>query len=670
MPPRAHCTNCGVENDPQNSFCGSCGAPLASSPDGTTGGTAVVSGRALSHGAWSMDRIRSLSTEPMREALLGLLLAAGVSLLLVVGFYILLLIRWVIGMGDAPGMGGLVSFVAAHGGALSVRVPPGPALLDIGGSLKIDPPITSIALLPFILLLLGSWMISRRLRAFVLFPLVATVCYSVILAVVALLSRTTTSGEGSEVTVSAAPLSAAFHGLLIAGLGTILGLVAARGPFLTERTRQVMRGALVAVGASTVLALVLAVLVLLVTLVTSGPENPLGNLPQDAGPQPSDNAQPNGAKPDGGGVGNSIRTLLTAIGGMFALLPASVGTLWLFAHGLPVGLQNVPDLGDIPLVGKALKDVRLSASLLGSWPFSGAWRLLLLAPVAGLVLGGAVAAHGAPSSHRWRFGALIAVPYTVIVLLTAILASLSMNLSVAALDLDVAFRASLAWALLILPFAAGLGAAGALLARTGSFPSAHPKWFGIITAAACGILVLGTVPLVASSSSDVSEPAKALAPPSATAPKSDAPLPNSEDLPSGIKDVLEPPPAAKSDEPQVSQDQAASSQQHFVSTYYAAVGREDWDATYSMLDSASKRQFTREEWVRKQQAHQEARARPPVESAKLTNISGGGGNFTATVELTHEDGTISVKPNFEMTQERGEFRRHLTREDLNFLKGY
>jgi hypothetical protein len=95
---------------------------------------------------------------------------------------ILLLIRWALGMGDAPGMGGLVSFVAAHGGALSVRVPPGPALLDIGGSLKIDPPITSIALLPFILLLLGSWMISRRLITFVLFTLVATVCYSVILA--------------------------------------------------------------------------------------------------------------------------------------------------------------------------------------------------------------------------------------------------------------------------------------------------------------------------------------------------------------------------------------------------------------------------------------------------------------------------------------------------------
>jgi hypothetical protein len=177
------------------------------------------------------------STEPLREVLLGSLLATGVSLLLVVGFYILLLIRWAIGIGDTPGMGGLVSFVAAHGGALSVRVPPGPALFDIGGSLKVDPPITSIALVPFILLLLGSWTISRRLRTFVLLPLVATVCYSVILAVVALLGATTASGEGADVTVSAAPLSAALHGLLIAGLGTLLGVGAARGPILCRSGR-------------------------------------------------------------------------------------------------------------------------------------------------------------------------------------------------------------------------------------------------------------------------------------------------------------------------------------------------------------------------------------------------------------------------------------------------
>jgi hypothetical protein len=66
-----------------------------------------------------------------------------------------------------------------------------------------------------------------------------------------------------------------------------------------------------------------------------------------------------------------------------------VGTLWLLAHGLPVGLQHAPDLSGVPLIGKALKDVPLSASLLGDWPFAGTWRLLMLAPVVGLLLGGA-----------------------------------------------------------------------------------------------------------------------------------------------------------------------------------------------------------------------------------------------------------------------------------------
>lgn len=669
---KKHCTNCGAENDSQNSFCDSCGAQLASSPSSTTAGLADVGDGAPSRGEWNIDRVSSLSTDPMREALLGSLLAAGVSLLVVVGLYILLLIRWVFGAGDAPGMGGLVSFVAAHGGAVSVKVPPTPALLGIGGSLEIDPPITSIALLPFVLLLLGSWMISRRLGTFVLFALVATVCYSVILAVLALLGATTASGEGAEVTVSAAPLSAALHGLLIAGLGTFLGVVAARGPFLPDRARQVLRGALVAVGASILLTLILAILIL---LETSIPENPLRDLPQDAGSRPGDNAQPDGAEPGGGEVGNGISTVLTAIGGLFALLPASVGTLWLLAHGLPVGLQNAPDLGNIPLVGEALKDVRLSGSLLGSWPFAGAWRLLLLAPVAGLVLGGAVAAHGAPSSHHWRFGALIAVPYTVIVLLTAILARLSLNLSVSALDLDVAFGASLGWALLILPVAAGLGAAGALLARTGSIPSAHPRWVGIITAAACAILLLGTVPLVASSSSDVPAPGEALAPQSATAPESDVPLPNFEDLPSNVEDVPkpEPPPAPETespDEPQGSQDTATLPEQRFISKYYAAVEREDWYATYSLLDSASKSQFTREEWARKQQARQEARDDPPIESVKITNPSRERGNFTATVEVTHEDGTKALIYGFEVTQESGKFRRHLTSEELAVLKSY
>jgi hypothetical protein len=147
--PRKRCENCGAENNPKNSFCGSCGAPIASpagnSGDYSFGGTSGPGQRSSPLGELGMGRIRSLSAEPTREAMLGGLLAVGVGLVQIVGLYVLLLIRWAIGAGDAPGIGGLLGFVAAHGGAVFAKVPPAPALLGLGGFLKIDPPITSIA---------------------------------------------------------------------------------------------------------------------------------------------------------------------------------------------------------------------------------------------------------------------------------------------------------------------------------------------------------------------------------------------------------------------------------------------------------------------------------------------------------------------------------------------
>jgi hypothetical protein len=639
-------------------------SPAGDPDDHSLEGASGAGKRSLALGDLGVERLRSLSVEPAREAVLGGLLAVGVALVQVVGLYVLLLVRWAVGAGDAPGMGGLVGFVAAHGGAVFVKVPPVPALLGIGGSLKVDPPITSIALLPFVLLLAGTWVLSRRERAFVVFALVATVCYSLILAVLALLLRTTSSaGEGAEITVSAAPLSAASHGLLIAGLGTLVGLVAARGPFLPDRARQVLRGGLVAVGTSVILAILLAMLVFAQTAVSG---NPLEGLRQDGGSQPSENAQPDGSQASDGGAGEAISGVAGATGGAFALLPAGAGTLWLLAHGLPVGLQNAPDLSGVPLVGEALKDAKLSASLLGDWPFAGTWRLLLLAPVVGLVLGGAVAAHGAPPSHRWRYGALIAVPYTTIVLLTTSLVSLSVSLSVAGLELDLAFRASFTWALLVLPVAAGLGAAGALLARRGSVPAPRPRWAGAITACACGVLLLGTSPLVASSSSDVPAPEEALAPRSDPVAESTAPLPDPEEPPPAPENVPEPDlsPPQEPERPEAPQDVSTPAQQRFVSTYYAAVGREDWEATYSLLDPPSQSKVAREEWVREQQAREDANDKPPVQSAQITEVSEQPGSFTLTVELTHEDGTTSTVSGVKIHQVDSRFRRHLTHEEL------
>jgi hypothetical protein len=92
----------------------------------------------------------------------------------------------------------------------------------------------------------------------------------------------------------------------------------------------------------------------------------------------------------------------------------------------------------------------------------------------------------------------------------------------------------------VLPVAAGLGAAGALLARPGSIPAPRPQWFGAITACACGVLLLGTAPLVAASSSHVSTPDQALAPQSDSKAESSVPLPGLEEPPSAPKNIPKP----------------------------------------------------------------------------------------------------------------------------------
>ncbi len=85
--------------------------------------------------------------------------------------------------------------------------------------------------------------------------------------------------------------------------------------------------------------------------------------------------------------GGSVGQTLSAIGAVFVLLPMALGNLWLLAHGVPVGFQNSPDLGGIPLVGEALSGVPLRVALLGNWPWGGAWRLLLLGPLVSLLVG-------------------------------------------------------------------------------------------------------------------------------------------------------------------------------------------------------------------------------------------------------------------------------------------
>jgi hypothetical protein len=277
------------------------------------------------------------------------------------------------------------------------------------------------------------------------------------------------------------------RGFLWVGLGVLVGVAFSRGPLLPARVRQVLRGTLWAVGVSLAVVLVLSAIIALAQQATGAPA-PAGPTVPEGVPRPTFS-------------GGSVRGALSALGTVFTLLPVAMGNLWLLAHGVPVGFQNVPDLGQIPLVGQALADVPLRVALLGHWPWGWAWRLLLFGPVAGLLLGGMVAARGAPPERRWQQGALVALPYTAIALLTAVLVGATVEATLGgAAKVEVAFRASLVWLLLLVPAGAALGAAGGLLTRLDAFPVPRPHRAFLATSIAAAVVLLGSLPALAFSS--------------------------------------------------------------------------------------------------------------------------------------------------------------------------
>jgi hypothetical protein len=143
-------------------------------------------------------------------------------------------------------------------------------------------------------------------------------------------------------------------------------------------------------------------------------------------------------------------------------------------------------------------------------------------------------------------------------------------------------------------------------------------------------------------------------------------LPDLEEPPPTPEKIPKPDfsPRQEPKKPDAPQGVSAPAQQRLVSTYYAAVGREDWEATYSMLDPPSQSKVAREEWIREQQAREDASDKPPVKSAQITQMSKQPGSFTLIVELTHEDGTKTTVSGMKIHSVDGEFRRHLTREEL------
>jgi hypothetical protein len=516
-----------------------------------------------------------------REIMVGVLAAVGVAGLLLGLVYVLLALRGAFEDPSVPRTVGLVVFSLVHGGAFSVSVPPGPSLLGIGGSLWLGLPPTSFALLPFVALLALGRIVARWTRTAILFACSAAVTYALVVGVLAAVGAASFEGTdgGATVDFAADPFSAAWRAFLLAGIGALLGAVAVHGSLLPARIRQVVRGAFTAIGISLVVTVLLAVILTIV----QGADAPTQQVADGQATQLVREDSPAGRA-------------LGGIGVLFALLPALFGTLWLFAHGLPMGLQGAEDFANIPLIGGALADAPLQVSLLGNWPGGNAWLLLLLGPVLGFVVGGMLAARGAPPNERWWQGALIAVPYTAFAALVAVLFRIAAEISVSALTLDLALGASLPWLLALLPVGGALGALGGLLAGRGVVWAANPRLAFLATTVLSTVLVVGSLP--SALALQPQETPELLGSTSPAFKLPEAP-PDPETKTSRSSPSPTPTPASANSREQ--EEASEASLRRAVEDYYEAVARQDWDYTYDNLDSQTRRLFTKEEWDQKNQ---------------------------------------------------------------------
>jgi hypothetical protein len=357
-----YCTQCGSAVQSGDRFCGVCGAKVSTAAQ-DVGSTeelpAPVRERAGGH---TLPRFLQFSN-PAHDAILGLLLALACAALSVIVIYALLVIRGAFSDPSVPGTIGLALFALMHGGTAFVEVPPVPDLFGLGGSLRLGLPVTTFVLLSFVASLLAARFVARRARTAGLFVLVAALVYALLVAGLAVLGAS--SSQTGEVTVQFAPdpLSTALRGFLWVGLGTLLGTLASRGTLVPAQPRQVLRGTLWALGVSFAVALILAVVIGLA-------QQALGTSAQQA---PGALTQPTlGSSP--------VRGPLDTIGALVGLLLPVLGTLWLLAHGVPVGFQNTQDLSGVPLLGEALAGAPLRVALLGYWPWGAAWRLCSWGP--------------------------------------------------------------------------------------------------------------------------------------------------------------------------------------------------------------------------------------------------------------------------------------------------
>src|SRR5215208_244075 len=328
-PTRRYCRYCGSSVTPNDTFCSSCGKRLPSR-EGVArdeGGAQPPSRARTRHASFS----RFWPPSAGREIAAGVLVPVSVVVLLVGLIYGLLALRGAFEDPSMPRSLGLVVFSLVHGGAFSVSFPAGPSLLGIGGSFWLGLPLTSFALLPFVALLVLGRFLARRTETTLLFACATAITYALVVGLLAALGSVSVASGADEgattIWYAADPLSAGWRAFLLALVGALLGAAVAHGPLLPERIRQVLRGAFVAVGISLIVRVLLAVIV----VVVHGDEVPTQQ-------QVADSQATQLVRED-----SPTGEALAGVGVLFALLPAILGALWLFAHGLPMGLQGAQD---------------------------------------------------------------------------------------------------------------------------------------------------------------------------------------------------------------------------------------------------------------------------------------------------------------------------------------
>ncbi len=260
---RLFCRNCGRSVGSEDTFCSYCGEHLG--PEAGTSHT-IRQAPAASRNYTSEVFSRLWPANAGREILAGVLVAAAVAGLLLGLIYALLALRGTFADPSVPRTLGLVIFSLIHGGALYASVPAGPSLFGIGGSLELGLPLTSFALLPFVALLVLGRVVARRIETMVLFACVTAATYAMVVSLLAALSTASVeeAGQGAAAEVAADPLSTAWRAFLLGILAVLVGAAVSHGPLLPVRPRQVIRGALAAMGISLAVTLLLAVILFVV----------------------------------------------------------------------------------------------------------------------------------------------------------------------------------------------------------------------------------------------------------------------------------------------------------------------------------------------------------------------------------------------------------------------